>query len=100
MLWNGPAFLDVGVPGGGFVRFPVASLKPQWTRLLDAQGRPLPVAARYGGGRDLAIQWLPYDGPLPPKSKLTDEDYRKALESSSKMRYDSLMNSARGIGSK
>jgi hypothetical protein len=29
VLWNGPAFLDVGVPAGGFVRFPVANLTPQ-----------------------------------------------------------------------
>jgi hypothetical protein len=40
VLWNGPAFLDVGVPTGEFVRFAVASLTPQWTLLVDSQGRP------------------------------------------------------------
>jgi hypothetical protein len=61
-LWNGPAVLDVGVPAGGFVRFAIANLTAQWTLLMDAQGRPLPVAVRYDG-RDLAICWLPYEGP-------------------------------------
>jgi hypothetical protein len=62
VLWNGPAFLDVGVPAGGFVRFAVANLTTQWTLLMDPQGRQLPVAVR-NDGPGLAIRWLPYDGP-------------------------------------
>jgi hypothetical protein len=60
VLWNGPAFLDVGVPAGGFVRFALANLTPQWTLLVDEQHQQLPVAARYDG-RSLAIWWLPYE---------------------------------------
>jgi hypothetical protein len=48
VLWNGPDFLDVGVPAGGFVRFALANLTPQWTLLMDAQHQQLPVAVRYG----------------------------------------------------
>lgn len=62
VLWNGPAFLDVGVPAGGFVRFAVAHLTTQWAVLMDGQGQALPVATRYDG-RGLAIYWLPYEGP-------------------------------------
>jgi hypothetical protein len=62
VLWNGPDLLDVGVPAGGFVRFALANLTPQWTLLMDAQHQQLPVAVRYDG-RTLAIWWLPYDGP-------------------------------------
>lgn len=62
VVWNGPAFLDVGVPAGGIVRIAVANLPPQWTLLRDAQGQPLPIAARYDRS-GLTIRWLPYDGP-------------------------------------
>lgn len=60
VLWNGPAFLDVGVPAGGFVRFALANLTPKWTLLTEYQ--QLPVATR-DDGRGLAICRLPYDGP-------------------------------------
>ena len=49
VLWNGPDLLDVGVPAGGFVRFALANLTPQWTLLMDAQHQQLPVAVRYDG---------------------------------------------------
>ncbi len=70
VLWNGPAFLDVGMPGGGFVRFAVANLPSQWTLLMDGHGQPLPVAAR-NEGRGLSIWWLPYDGPGAPPGSAT-----------------------------
>ncbi len=102
VLWNGPAFLDVGVPTGGFVRFAVANLTPQWTVLLDAQGQPLPVAARYDG-RGLAIWWLPYDGPgghpaAQTGGGLSDADYAAALQNIAATRYKGLMDAAWGIG--
>ena len=102
VLWNGPAFLDVGVPAGGFVRFAVADLTTQWTLLMDAQGQPLPVATRYDG-RDLAIVWLPYDGPgATPAAQveggLSDADYAAALQNISATRYQGLMDAAWGIG--
>ena len=86
VLWNGPAFLDVGVPAGGFVRFALANLAPQWTLLMDAQHQQLPVAVRYDG-RSLAIWWLPYDGPgARPDAQtgggLSDADYAAACKSS------------------
>src|SRR5262249_4193754 len=94
-LWNGPAFLDVGVPAGGFVRFALANLTPQWTLLVDAQNRQLPTAVLYDR-RGLAILWLPYDGPgartnAQTGSKLTDADYAEALQKISGMRYQSMM---------
>ena len=84
MEW--PAFLDIGVPTGEFVRFGVANLTPQWTLLADAEGRPLPVAARYDG-LGLAIWWLPYDGPgartaAQIGSGMTDADYAAARKNS------------------
>lgn len=102
VLWNGPAFLDVGVPGGDFVRFAVANLPAQWTLLLDAQGLPLPVAARSDGG-GLAIWWLPYDGPgprpaAPIGSGMSDIDRALALQKLSQTRYQGLMDAAWGIG--
>ena len=102
VLWNGPAFLDVGVPAGGFVRFAVANLTEQWTLLMDGQGQPLPVAARYDG-RDLAIVWLPYDGPgaapaAPVEGGLSDADNAAALQNISATRYQGLMDAACGIG--
>jgi hypothetical protein len=102
VLWNGPAFLDVGVPSGGFVRFPVANLPTQWTLLLDAQGHPLPVAAR-SDNDGLAIWWLPYDGPgvrpaAQSGSRLSDTDYALALQKLSTTRYQGLMDAAWGIG--
>ena len=102
VLWNGPAFLDVGVPAGGFVRFAIASLPPQWTLLLDAQHRQLPIAVRYDGV-SLAIWWLPYDGPgartnAQTGGGLSDADYAAALQKLSATRYEGLMNAAWGIG--
>jgi hypothetical protein len=102
VLWNGPAFLDVGVPSGGFVRFPLANVPPQWMVLFDTQRRQLPVAVFYDG-RSLAICWLPYDGPGARSAArtgrgLTDADYAKALQDLSTKRYESLMNTARSIG--
>jgi hypothetical protein len=103
VLWNGPAFLDVGVPAGGFVRFALANLTPQWTLLVDEQHQQLPVAARYDG-RSLAIWWLPYDGPgaRAPDAQigggLTDADYAAALQKLSATRYQGLMDAAWGIG--
>lgn len=105
VLWNGPAFLDVGVPSGGSVRFAVASLVPQWTRLADGD-QPLPIAARYDG-RHLRVWWLPYDGPgARPEGQandesgngLTDLDYAAALQRLSATRFQGLMDAARGIG--
>lgn len=45
-LWNGPAFLDVGLPyGGGFARFPLSAFpNGTWIDLQDQQGQPLPLA--------------------------------------------------------
>ena len=102
VLWNGPAFLDVGVPTGEFVRFAVTSLTMQWMLLVDAQGRPLPVTARYDG-RCLAIWWLPYDRPgtHPPaqiRKGLSDADYASALQNISATRFQGLMDAAWGIG--
>ena len=102
VLWNGPAFLDVGVPAGGFVRFALANLTPQWTLLMDAQHQQLPVAVRYDG-RSLAIWWLPYDGPgARPDAQtgggLSDTDYAAALQKLSATRYQGLMDAAWGIG--
>ena len=102
VLWNGPAFLDVGVPAGGFVRFAVANLPTQWTLLVDAQGLPLPVAARYDAG-GLAIWWLPYDGSgvrpaAQTGSGMSDTDYALALQKLSTTRYQGLMDAAWGIG--
>jgi hypothetical protein len=101
-LWNGPSFLDIGVPAGGFVRFALANLTPQWTLLMDAQHRQLPVAVRYDG-RSLAIWWLPYDGPgARPDAQtgggLSDTDYAAALQKLSATRYQGLMDAAWGIG--
>ena len=101
VLWNGPAFLDVGVPAGGFVRFALANLPPQWTLLVDQQNRQLPVAVRYDG-RSLMICWLPYHGPGARKGAQTrggmsDADYAAALQKLSATRYEGLMNAARGI---
>ncbi len=98
VLWNGPAFLDVGVPAGGFVRFALANL----TLLMDAQHGQLPVAVRYDG-RSLAIWWLPYDGPgARPNAQagggLSDADYAAALQKLSATRYQGLMDAAWGIG--
>ena len=102
VLWNGPAFLDVGVPGGEFIRFAVANLTTKWTLLLDAQSHPLPVAVRQDG-RGLAIWWLPYYGPgahpaAQSRGGLSDADYAAALQNISATRYQGLMNSAWGIG--
>src|SRR5215831_17830064 len=102
VLWNGPAFLDVGVPGGGFVRFPVMNLGMQWWLLTDGQGHQLPVAARYDQN-GLAICWLPYDGPSPRRTPqvgggLTDADYVRTLQNISASRYQGLMAAAWGIG--
>ncbi len=102
VLWNGPAFLDVGMPSGEFVRFALANLTPQWTLLLDAQGLPLPVAARYDGQR-LAIWWLPYEGSSahpsgPAQGGMSDADYAAALQKISATRYQGLMDAAWGIG--
>jgi hypothetical protein len=102
VLWNGPAFLDVGMPGGGFVRFAVANLPSQWTLLMDGHGQPLPVAAR-NNGRDLSIWWLPYDGPgahqVPQRTGgMSDADYAAALQKLSTTRYQGLMDAAWGIG--
>jgi hypothetical protein len=102
VLWNGPAFLDVGVPAGGFVRFALANLTPQWTLLMDAQHRQLPVAVRYDG-RSLGIWWLPYDGPgARPDAQtaggLSDADYAAALQKLSATRYQGLMDAAWGVG--
>jgi hypothetical protein len=102
VLWNGPAFLDVGVPAGGFVRFALANLPPQWTLLKDEQNRQLPVAARYDG-RSLMICWLPYDGPGARKGAQTgggmsDADRAAALQKLSATRHEGLINAARGIG--
>ena len=101
-LWNGPAFLDVGVPGGGFVRFALAALTPQWTLLMDGPGQPLPVAARFDG-RSVSVWWLPYEGPGPrPAAQRTggmsDADYAAALQKLSTTRYQGLMDAAWGIG--
>jgi hypothetical protein len=95
VLWNGPAFLDVGTPTGGFVRLPVTNLPPQWTLLLDSQRRPLPVAVLYMPGRGMAIRWLPYAGPPKANGTLTDKDYVDVLQSLSTTRYQTLMGTAR-----
>jgi hypothetical protein len=100
-LWNGPGFLDIGVPNGGFVRFALASLRPQWTLLADGNGLPLPVAARFDGR--LSVWWLPYDGPGRPAAPhradaLSDADYAAALQKISTARYQGLMDAAWGIG--
>jgi hypothetical protein len=102
VVWNGPAFLDVGKPSGEFVRFALANLKPQWTLLVDEQGSPLPVAARYSERR-LAIWWLPYEGsPTQPTEQasggMSDADYAAALQNISATRYQGLMDAAWGIG--
>ena len=102
VLWNGPAFLDVGVPAGGFVRFAVAHLTTQWAVLMDGQGQALPVATRYDG-RGLAISWLPYEGPgkrpaAQIGSGLSDADLAAALEKLSATRYEGLKAAAWGIG--
>ena len=90
------------MPAGGFVRFAVANLGPQWTLLVDAQTRQLPVAVRYDG-RSLLIWWLPYDGPgarmdAQTGGRLSDADYAAALQKISATRYEGLMNAAWGIG--
>jgi len=101
-LQNGPAFLDIGVPTGGFVRYAVANLTAQWTLLLDAENRPLPVAVRSGSG-GLEIWWLPYDGPgartdTRVVSRPSDADYAAALQKLSTTRYHGQMDAAWGIG--
>ena len=102
VLWNGPAFLDVGVPTGDFVRFAVADLTERWTLLADAQGQPLPVAARYDG-RSVAIWWLP-DPEHRPRPATTagagasGVDYAAALQNLSATRYKGMMDAAWGIG--
>ena len=101
-LWNGPAFLDIGVPTGGSVRYAVASLPTQWTLLLDAESQPLPLAVR-SGLRGLEVWWLPYSGPgartdTPAGSTLSDADYATALQKLSTTRYQGLMDAAWGIG--
>jgi hypothetical protein len=101
-LWNGPAFLDIGVPTGSFVRFAVADLTSQWTLLEDADGQPLPVAAR-NDGRGLVISWLPYDGPGPRRperagKRMSDAERAAALQKLSSTRYQGLMNAAWGVG--
>lgn len=106
VLWNGPAFLDVGLPSGEFVRFALANLTPQWTLLVDGQGLPLPVAALYDGQR-LAIWWLPHESSSthpathpakPARGGMSDADYAAALQKISATRYQGLMNAAWGIG--
>jgi hypothetical protein len=102
VLWNGPAFLDVGVPAGGFVRFAVANLTTQWTLLLDTQNQPLPIAVRHAGN-GLQICWLPYDGPgTRPAAQagraMSDADYAAVLQNISTTRYRGLMDAAWGIG--
>ena len=102
ILWNGPAFLDVGMPDGGFVRFAVASLTPQWTALLDPQGNSLPVAVRFDGYA-VSVCWLPYDGPnarppAPTGDRLSDTDYAAALQKMSATRHRGLIDAAMGIG--
>ena len=94
--------MNVGMPAGGFVRFAVANLTTQWTLLVDAQGLPLPVAARHDG-KGLAIWWLPYDGPASQPAGqigggLRDADYAAALQKLSQTRYQGLMDAAWGIG--
>ena len=89
VLWNGPAFLDIGVPEGGFVRFAVANVTTEWSQ-LNAGDRPLPVAVRYDG-RGLVIRWLPYDGPgkrpAPQIGKgMSDADRAAALQKLSETR--------------
>ena len=102
VVWNGPMVLDVGLPEGGFVRFPVANFTPQWALLADSQGRQLPIAVRrdtYG----LAVCWLPYDGPPArstaiPAGGMSDAQLGAALQKLSATRYEGLMNAAWGIG--
>jgi hypothetical protein len=92
VLWNGPAFLDIGVPEGGFVRFAVANVTAEWSQ-LNAGDRPLP------------IRWLPYDGPgkrpAPQIGKgMSDADRAAALQKLSETRYQGLMNAAGNLRSK
>jgi hypothetical protein len=97
VTWNGPAFLDVGLPTGSFARFSVASLTPQWSLLLDSRGAALPVAVRRDGS-GVTVLWLPYDGPPPPRGNLNDAEYLKALQNISASRYQGLMSTARSMG--
>lgn len=101
-LWNGPNFLDVGVPSGGFVRFALSNLKPQWTLLEDAEHHQLPLAVRYDG-HSVSVWWLPYDGPgARPEAQtergMSETDYAQALQNLSTTRYHGLMDAAWGIG--
>ena len=103
VLWNGPAFLDVGVPEGGFVRFAVANVTTQWTQ-LNAGGHPLPVAVRYDG-RGLVIRWLPYDGPgRSPAAQIgkgmSDADVAAGLRKLSETNFEASMNTARNLRSR
>ena len=102
VLWNGPAFLDVGERSGGIVRFAVAHLTTRWAVLMDGQGQMLPVATRYDRS-GLAVCWLPYEGPGKRSaaqigSGLSDADLAAALEKLSATRYEGLNAAAWGIG--
>ena len=93
VTWNGPLFLDVGTPLGRFERFPVASVTFNWSRLLDSQGRPLPIAVRTDGRR-IFVAWLPYEGPPAPRGSVTDGDVSRTLQNISNLRFQSMMNTA------
>ena len=44
-LWNGPVFLDVGLPFGGSQRFSLAAFpNGMWVALQDQRGQPIPLA--------------------------------------------------------
>jgi hypothetical protein len=59
VLWNGPMFLDVGLPfGQNFARFTLAAFpNGTWIDLQDLQGRPIPVSIRIDQGIIWA-RWL------------------------------------------
>jgi len=103
-LLNGPAFLDIGIPGGDFVRFPVAGLTSQWALLQDPTGQPLPVSARMDGN-GVWVMWWPFRGPglhapstAPGQGAPTDADYARALQNISSARHRAAMDAAMAIG--
>jgi hypothetical protein len=60
VLWNGPMFLDVGIPfsgGFGFERFPLANFPNGiWVDLQDQRGQPIPVSVLVDRGA-IRIRW-------------------------------------------
>lgn len=83
LVWNGPAVVDVGVPGQvPFARYSLAGLlRPGWTQLLGPGNQPLPINVQFDGRTPL-VAWFTDSGtvPQPSQSGPTPADLQRLLD--------------------